>query len=114
MTVSVGPEMRYQIGMYTLQNADYCMVFAFRKQAKFNDAWICTGLSVYRLQHAPRNYKPDREIDAKTMNAPTLIREREMSWIDDFAEFILGDTADGSNFHYELIHSEPPVVAAVK
>jgi hypothetical protein len=114
MMVSVGPEMRYQIGMYTLQNADYCMVFACRKQAEFKNAWICTGLSVYRLEHAPSDYKPDCEYDVNAMNAPSLIRRREMSWIDDFAAFILGDATGWSRFHYELIHSDPPVDAAVK
>jgi len=99
----------YKIGKYIRTNVSYCIVFTFRKPAEPSAHFEPLKVSVYRVQHAPVDYRPYRD-HAESIYAgshsPAWVRDLE--YINDFEDFILGDAEDGRPFQYELIYSDPP------
>ena len=100
-------KFNYIVSKYVRANASYCIVFT--------DHWPTTprnfeaiNIAAYRLQHAPLDYKPYRDRDYSKSKQATSGWLRESNFVDDFADFILGDTEDGRKFKYELIYSDPP------
>ena len=98
--------LSYDIGKYVRRNASYCIVCSLRHKFEF------LKISAFRLQHAPDDYQPYREHNLTGRGTLTAGQLRELKYIDDFADFILGDAQDGRRYQYELIYSDPPDKAA--
>ena len=105
---------QYIVGKYIRTNANYCVVFTGRLPAKLPSKFDCVKISVYRLQHAPYDYQPYYKNDFSNFKKPSSGWVKEHRYIDDFAEFILGDELDGRHFECELIYSDPPATPAAK
>ena len=65
-------------------------------------------MSAYRLRHAPVDYRAYRDHDYSSFKEPTSSWLREIKYVNDFADFVLGHPEDGRQFQYELIYSDPP------
>jgi hypothetical protein len=98
--------LSYDIGKYVRRNASYCIVCSLRPPEA--DKFEYLKISAFRLQHAPDDYQPYREHNLTRSGPLTVGLLRELKYIDDFADFILGDTQDGRRYQYELIYSDPP------
>jgi len=97
----------YLTGKFIRSTFSYCIVCTARTpkpMTKFD--WV--NVSVYRLNHAPPNYQPYRDHDCSAFKEYTSGWSREIKYVFDFADFILGDAEDGRHFEYELIYSDPP------
>jgi hypothetical protein len=101
-------KFHYKVGKYVRSNFSYCLVFTFRKPAEPSGQFECVKVSAYRLKHAPLDYRPYRDRDLSIYNNPTSAWIREIEYLNDFEDFILGNPEDGRHFHYELIYSDPP------
>ena len=106
-------KFNYIVGKYVRTNASYCIVFT--------DHWPTEPrnfepikIAVYRLQHAPIDYQPYRDHDLSAYNKPDTGWLRESKYVDDFADFILGNAQDGRRYKFELIYSDPPATPAAK
>jgi hypothetical protein len=99
-------DFSYSIGKFVRRNASYCIVWSLRPPEAGKFEYL--KLSAYRLQHAPVDYQPYRKHDLSGREKLTAGQLRELTYIDDFADFILGDAQDGRRYQYELIYSDPP------
>ncbi len=98
--------LEYSIGKFVRRNASYCIVWSLRPPEA--DKFEYLKMVAYRLQHAPDDYQPYRKHNVPKRENLTVGRLRELNYIDDFADFILGDAQDGRRYEYELIYSDPP------
>ena len=104
--------LSYDIGKYVRRNADYCIVCSLRPPEADKFEWL--KISAFRLQHAPDDYQPYREHNLAARGKLTAGQLRELTYIDDFADFISGDAQDGRRYQYELIYSDPPAKPEAK
>ena len=101
-----------KVGKFIRTNASDCIVLKDRHAPSWPHA--CESISVYRLPHAPHDYKPYHERDLSEFDHPATSWVREIKYVDDIADFILGDAQDGRRYQYELIYSDPPAKAAAQ
>ncbi len=114
-TIKDGANLVSEVGKYIRSNASYCIIWTIRITPNpLNGGWEYVKVSVYRLQHAPVDYRPYRDHENSPYYTPSSSWLRDIKYLDDFADFILGDTQDGRRYQYELIYSDPPAKPNVK
>ena len=104
----------YIAGKYIRTNASYCIIFTDPQAYQTSkQVGLVEGISI-SVAAWPPDYQPCQKHDLSALYEPTSGWVREYRYVDDFADYILGDPEDGRHFEYELIYSDPPAKPAAK